>query len=412
MTLEEKQTSRRWLWLGLSLILIIVFFTVRSFTRDRVTVRAARATHLPVASTVSTNGRVEPVANFELFSPIATTVKAVYVQPGDHVQAGKLLMRLDDTQAKASVASAESGVKTAQAAMDAAIHNGTLQERQAMAADIAREKLELAQARRNLEALIKLNTSGAASEGEVLAARQQVEIAETSLSALRESAQRRYSPADVERARAALSGAEANLAAARKVLNETMVRAPISGTVYAINLAATDFAEAGKLLLQMADTQHERVRAYFDEPEIGRLAVGQEIQIKWDAKPGQAWKGHIERIPATVVTYGTRNVGEVLVHIDDPDSGLLPDTHVTVTVTTSSEADALSVPREALHAENGKPYVFRIVNGSLQRTYVTTGTINLTQVAILSGLKDGEWVAVGTTSGQPMLDGMLVKVVQ
>ncbi len=412
MTLEEKQTSRRWLWLVLSLILIIVFFTVRSFTRDRVTVRAARATHLPVASTVSTNGRVEPVANFELFSPIATTVKAVYVQPGDHVQAGKLLMRLDDTQAKASVASAESGVKTAQAAMDAAIHNGTLQERQAMAADIAREKLELAQARRNLETLIKLNTSGAASAGEVLAARQQVEIAETSLSALRESAQGRYSLADVERARAALRGAEANLAAARKVLNETMVRAPISGTVYAIYLGATDFAEAGKLLLQMADTQHERVRAYFDEPEIGRLAVGQEIQIKWDAKPGQAWKGHIERIPATVVTYGTRNVGEVLVHIDDPDSGLLPDTHVTVTVTTSSEADALSVPREALHAENGRPYVFRIVHGSLQRTYVTTGTINLTQVAILSGLKDGEWVAVGTTSGQPMLDGMVVKVVR
>ena len=412
MTLEEKQTSRRWLWLGLSLLLIVVFFTVRSFTRDRVTVRAAQATHLPVASTVSTNGRVEPVANYELFSPIATTVKAVYVQPGDNVQTGKLLMVLDDTQAKASVASAESGVKTAQAALDAAIHNGTLQERQAMAADITREKLELAQARHNFETLTKLNASGAASAGEVLAARQQVEIAETSLGASQEGAQKRYSAADVARAHAALAGADANLTAARKVLSETLVRAPISGTVYAIYLGTTDFAEAGKLLLQMADLEHERVRAYFDEPEIGRLAVGQEIQIKWDAKPGQAWKGHIERIPVTVVTYGTRNVGEVLVHIDDPDSGLLPDTHVTVTVTTSSEANALSVPREALHAENGKPYVFRIIKGSLHRTYVTTGTINLTQVAILSGLEDGEWVAVGTTSGQPMLNGMMVKVVR
>ena len=58
---------------------------------------------------------------------------------------------------------------------------------------------------------------------------------------------------------------------------------------------------------------HERVRAYFDEPEIGQLAVGQKIQIKWDAKPGLAWQGHIARTPSLSSLYGTRNVGEVLV---------------------------------------------------------------------------------------------------
>ena len=42
-----------------------------------------RRTHLPLVSTISTNGRVEPEVNYELHSPIATTVKAVYVQPGD-----------------------------------------------------------------------------------------------------------------------------------------------------------------------------------------------------------------------------------------------------------------------------------------------------------------------------------------
>ncbi len=125
----------------------------------------------------------------------------------------------------------------------------------------------------------------------------------------------------------------------------------------------------------MADLDRERVRAYFDEPEIGRLAVGQKIQIKWDAKPGRIWNGHIERTPVTVITYGTRTVGEVLIKIDDPDDNLLPDTNVTVTVTTSSEPNALTVPREALHSENGKPYVFKVVNDGLKRTPVVTGTI-------------------------------------
>src|ERR1035437_9304470 len=331
MTQERKQMDRRWVWLGSIVLLIVVFFSVRSLTRDRLQVRVVEAIHAPLASTVSTNGRVEPEVNYQIYSPVSTTVKAVYVQAGDKVAAGKLLLVLDDVQARARVATAESGVKAAQAALEAATHNGTQQERQMSAADIAREKLEYEQARQNLDTLIKLNSTGAASQGEVSAARQRLETAEASLHASQESAQSRYSPAEVARAQAALADAEANLTAARDVLARTSIRAPAAGTVYKINAGRTEFTEEGKLLLQMADLRHERVRAYFDEPEIGRLAVGQTILIKWAAKPGHFWHGHIVRTPVTVITYGTRTVGEVLIEIDDVDSSLLPDTNVTVT---------------------------------------------------------------------------------
>jgi HlyD family secretion protein len=116
MTQERKQSARLWFWRGSAVLLIVVFFTVRALTRDRLQVRVAAAAHMQLVSTVSTNGRVEPEVNYELHSPIATTVKAVYVQPGDQVAAGKLLMVLDDLQARARLATAESGVKAAQAA--------------------------------------------------------------------------------------------------------------------------------------------------------------------------------------------------------------------------------------------------------------------------------------------------------
>jgi HlyD family secretion protein len=114
----------------------------------------------------------------------------------------------------------------------------------------------------------------------------------------------------------------------------------------------------------------------------------------------------------TVTQYGTRNVGEVLIQIDGNDDDLLPDTNVTVTVTTSSQADALTVPREALHVENGKPFVFRVVGDGLRRTPVTYGTMNLNQVAILSGLNSGDWVATGSISGQPLQEGLPIRPVQ
>lgn len=409
---ERKQLNRGWLWLGAILVLVLVFFAVRSLTRGKLPVRAATVTQGVLRSTISTNGRVEPEENYQLHSPLATTVKAVYVQPGDTVAKGKLLMVLDGTEAHARVAAAQSGVKSAEAALEAATHNGTLEQRSAGNADLARAQLERDQAQRDLDALVKLQASGAASGGEVSSARQRLATAEASLHAAQQMSQNRYSPAEVERARAALADAKAALAAAVEVQSKTEIRAPIAGTVYSVSANATEFAEDGKTLIEMADLHNLRVRAYFDEPEIGKLALGQQVQIKWDARQGQLWHGVIERTPITVGTYGTRTVGEVLVKLTDADGQLLPETNVNVTVTTSSQPDALNIPREALYSENGQPYVYKLKGDKLVKTQVKTGNLNLTQVAIVSGLQAGDQVATGTTSGQPLQAGVPIRVVE
>jgi HlyD family secretion protein len=117
-------------------------------------------------------------------------------------------------------------------------------------------------------------------------------------------------------------------------------------------------------------------------------------------------------VPSTVTAYGTRNVGEVLVSLDGSDSALLPDTNVTVTVTTSSQANMLSIPREALRMEQGQQFVYRVVGDELKRTPVVTGTITQTLVAILSGLNAGDKVATGSINGQPLQESIPVKEVR
>ncbi len=413
MVTERKQFNRRWLWIGVVIVLMAVYVVARTLTRDRLPVHAAEVVQAPLESTIATNGRVEPEENIEIHSPVSAVVKAVYVQPGDQVPAGKLLMQLDDVEVRAKLAGAESAVKSAQAALEAISQNGTLEQRQASAADIARSKLERDQAQHDLEALQKLNATGAASPSEVAAARQRLATADASLHAAEQSSQSRYSPSELARAQAALQDAEANRHAAQQVLAQTAVRASNAGTVYTVDTRATEFVEQGKMLLQMADLHKLRVRAYFDEPEIGRLAIGQPVIIKWDARPGVVWRGHIERVPSSVEQYETRRVGEALIHIDDnPDGQLLPNTNVTVTVTTSSQADVTTIPREALRSENGKTYVYRIQGDELKKTFVVTGAINISQVAITSGLKNGEWVATGTATGQPLQEGVPIQKVQ
>lgn len=412
MTDEKKNRVRLWFWQGLALVAIVVFFVTQHMLREQLPVRAEQIGHQPLQSTVSTNGRVEPIEKTSFSSPVAAQIKAIYVKTGDAVPAGKVLIQLDDMSARAHVATAESGLKSAQAGLETVLHNGTLEQRQGSNTEIARAKIERDQAQRDLNALTRLAATGAASASEVAAARQRLQADEAALHGLEANAQQRYSSAEVARAKAAVTDAKAAVASAHAELSQMTIRANKAGTVYSLDAHVGDYAEAGKPLLELADLRQLQIRAYFDEVDIGHLTAGQPILIKWDARPGHEWHGRILRPPVSVTTYGTRNVGEVVIAINESGNGLLPDTNVNVTATTSSDPNALTIPRQSVYSENGKAYVFKIVNGKLARTPVTTGIATVSQIAVQNGLKDGDLVAVGSTNGQPLSDGVAVKVLR
>jgi HlyD family secretion protein len=309
------------------------------------------------------------------------------------------------------LATAKSSLSSAQATMHDLQQGGTQEERLSMEADLARAQQQEDQAQKSLAALQQLQQKGAASASEVTAAEQRLQTATTTLKSVQQRQTDRYSATDKNKVQAQVNDARAAVAAAQSTYGNANIRTPIAGTVYAIPVADYDFVNAGETLADVADLKRMRVRAYFDEPEIGKLAVGQAVRIHWDAKPNQVWHGHISHAPSTVKTYGTRNVGECLITVDDAQEDLLPNTNVTVTVTVSQRFNVLSVPREALHTEGGD-YVYRIVQGKLVRTPVQVGITNLTRVEILSGLTEKDVVALNATSNRDLSNGLAVKIVE
>jgi HlyD family secretion protein len=209
-----------------------------------------------------------------------------------------------------------------------------------------------------------------------------------------------------------VADAQAGYDAALDALNHAIVHAPFAGTVYSVPVSRSEYVNQGDRLLSVADLSRLQVRGFFDEPEVGKLQIGQPVTIVWDARPSETWHGHISRLPSTIITYGTRNVGEVVITIDDADDALLPDTNVRVTVIVANVSNVLMVPRDALHIERGSPFVYRKEGNSLHRVKVTIGVLNLTDVQVLSGLAAGDVIALGTTNAQPLSEDIPVKVVQ
>lgn len=398
------------LWSLAAVLLVIVFFLVRRLTREELPLRVATATVQDLITTDSTNGKVEPQHNFEAHAPAPSTVKKLYVKAGDRVPKGKLMLSLDDASAVAQSIGALAALRGAQANYQAAQQGGPAEERYSLAGEITRAQIDRDQAQRDLVTLQKLAAEGAAAPGEIASAEQRLEGANSTIETLRKRQSGRYSPADLAHAKATLDQAQAAYSAANIVVADSNVRAPFAGTVYSLPVSVSEYVTPGALLLQMADLTRLQVRAYFDEPELGALHVGQPATIVWDALPNRVWHGRILTMPSTIINYTTRNVGEVLLSVDDADGKLLPNTNVKVTVTEQSLDHVLTIPREGLHSEGGKDYVYVLRGRKLRRQQVTKGALNLTQVQILSGLAENATIALSTTNGEPLAEGVPVHV--
>jgi HlyD family secretion protein len=403
-------TRHRWITATIAIVAAVVLFA--SLSRDpAVPVRAVTAQRGTIRSVVSTNGKVEPLQNFEAHSPSGTTVNKLLVREGDHVKKGQLLAQLNDAKARSQAAQAKAQVLAAEADFSGIQSGGNREEVLTLESQVVKARTDSDTAQRNLDALRRLREQGAASPGEIKNAEDQLKRANADLNLLIQKQKNRYSQPEITRVEAQKSEADAAYAAAEDVLNQLNIHAPFDGIVYSLPVLQGAYLNPGDLVLQEADLSKVRVRAFVDEPDIGRLAPGDRIDVTWDAMPERTWEGTVSVIPAVIKLHGTRNVGETTCIVDNHDFKLLPSVNVGVTIITAEHRDVLTVPREAVRQEDSKAYVYQIVNNELQRRYIQTSISNLTQVEVIGGLPENALVALGPTNSKPLRNGLSVKVV-
>jgi HlyD family secretion protein len=394
------------------LALLVAVALYSYFHNTPLKVHAIATERGPIRSLVSTNGKVEPIRNLEAHAPISTTVKRLLVKEGDHVREGQLLLQLDDADIRTQAARAQEQVKAAQADQSALGTGGTQEEVLTLNSQLVKSRSARDASQRNLDALHRLQQQGAASPGEVRQAEDSLKAAQTDVTLLEQKQHDRYSKPEVARVEARVTEAQAAYDAAENALSKSSVRAPFDGIVYSLPVKQGAFVQAGDLLLQEADLSHVLVRAFVDEPDIGRLQAGQKVEVTWDAIPGRTWTGALGAIPSTVKLRGNRNVGETTCTIDNHDLRLLPNVNVGVTIVVAEQSNVLTLQRDAVHTDDTKLYVFRIVESQLKRQPVEVSLQNLTRVEITAGLAEGAAVALPAEENKPLFDGAYVKVVK
>jgi HlyD family secretion protein len=386
---------RLWILVGGALVLtaLLVFLSGRGSTARVAVADVAREN---LSSVVSTNGKVEPVMPRSFRAGYPTFVERVYAVEGQQVKRGQKLFALDDTEVQADLAQARADLATQQEALSVAKAGGHASQLAKAAADLQKAQASRDQLHRDNEMLTKLVAEKAATSEELQQNRLQLTQAEADVQSFEKAKQTLEQQAKLDEGRVALllEHARVTVRDLEERLESAHGTAPFDGTLYSLPIRQGDFVKAGDLLGELADLHKVRIRAFIDEPELGQIDVNQSVEIHWDAHPDRVWNGRTEVLPKQVVTRGTRSVGELLCSVTNDRLDLLPNTTVDVRIHISERPAAIVVPRGAVYIEGDRRYVFRVEDNRLHRSFIKVGIADPTKIEVLSGLGEGDVVAL------------------
>jgi HlyD family secretion protein len=378
---------------AVALTFLLVFWSGRTATAR---VMVSSVTRENLSSIISTNGRVEPILPQTFRARYPTFVQRTYVVEGQQVKRGQKLFDLDDTEVQADLAQARADLASQEEALNVAKAGGYANQVAKANADLQKARANRDQLRRDNEALTKLVAEKAATPEELQQNHLKLVEAEADVQSSEKIKQTLEKQAQLDLGRVTLQvdHARATVRDLEERLSSAHGTSPIDGTLYSLPIRRGDFVKAGDLLAELADLHKVRIRAFIDEPELGQIAVNQPVDILWDAQPGRVWNGRTEFLPKQVVTRGTRSVGELICSVTNDRQDLLPNTTVDVRIQVSERPSVLAIPRGAVSIDGEKRFVFRVEDDRLRRVQITVGIANPTRIEVLSGLNEGDVVAL------------------
>lgn len=384
-------------------ILAWVVYTRRSQPPTVSVVAVKRET---VISTVVTNGRVEPLEWTAVRSELEGAVERVLIEKGQAVSQGALLVQLDAGAARSELMSAQARIAQVRAELEMLDRGGNSAAIADIQNGLVRARTDLENARLDYEALQRLAEKKAATRAQVDEAHRAVGRAELEIRALENKRSSLVAQTDRSIAQARLHEADALAQAARRRIELASIRAPMEGIVYQLDTRPGAYLNPGDVVAHIGKLHRLRVVVYVDEPELGRVSAGMPVTITWDALPGRQWKGAVEQLPTQVSPVGTRQVGEVVCIIDNPGRELASGANVNAEIRSNVAENALVVPKEVIRRENNMTGVYVLAGDRLQWRPVRLGVSSATRTQVISGLADGDRVAV--PGDRPLSDGMEV----
>ena len=395
----QKILPRTWFKIAVGTLLagILGFYLLRNLLLG-IPVNSYAATSGELVQSVVASGRVISPQRVTVALQGSGRVLRVAVAEGQTVEAGQLLIELDNSDSRASLAQAGAAVLQAQARLKQLSELGRPQALQAL----IQSRATAAQARRVLDRNRDLVAQGFVSQAAVDDAQRAVDIAASQVAS--SEAQVKTNTAggsDALLLQAALRQAQAGEQLARVRLDQGQVFAPSGGVLISRSVEVGDVVQPGKALMVLAATgprQVLQILVQIDEKNLSKIALGQKAYGSADAFASQRFDAVMGYINPAVDA--ARGSVEVKLDVAMPPAYLRQDMTVSVDIETARRTATVVIPTSAVQdAATDKPWVLAVQGKYAVKQFVKLGLRGDTRVEVLEGIKAGDAVLPASKTG-------------
>ncbi|EDX85860.1 efflux transporter, RND family, MFP subunit [Synechococcus sp. PCC 7335] len=378
---------------------------------------------------ITASGSVEPIRTVNVSPKSAGIVEKLFVEQGDRVTAGQLIAQMDREQVEAQMIQNQAGVAEARAQLEDALNGASDTDiAQAEAAlESARAQLREAQARLELAEEDRDRTQSLFERGAVSRSALDLDVSESRSAAatveqlaarVNEAEQRlidQQNGSDAEaiaQAEARLLRAQGQLQGMQSQLADTNIRAPFAGIVtqrfasegaFVTPTATASEVTSATSTAIVAIASGLEVIAEVPEADIGRIQVGQPVEIQADAFLGEIFEGEVKLIAPEAIERRNVTVFQVKVSILTGTDQLRSNMNTTVSFIGNRLDDAIVIPAVAVITQAGETGVLvPDSSDSTQFVPVVLGTQAGDRIQVVEGLDVGDRVFIDLPPGQSL----------
>ncbi len=324
---------------------------------NKVAVQVQQAKTVESTSALSLKANLAPVEKGIVGSKISGQIVRILFEDGDMVSQGQALIALDDEDLRNQLQAAQINLEKLQATLDSS--------------------------QRSFDRTKALFDSGAASKSAI-------EDAETAL----------------KLAKANLQAEQVNIQSINNSLNNSVLRAPISGEVNEKNVSLGQYVSPGTILATVKNTTSIKAVVQLKQSDLDKVKVGQKATLKLSKDDANTYEGIVKNIGASADA--SARVFDCQIQIDNADGKLRSGVFGYIEIANEQKKEILSIPLAALVGKEGSYSVFTIENNVARKHSVSIGEIQNDVTEVISGIKAGENVIVSNLNG--MQDGDAVEI--
>ncbi len=369
---------------ALAALAILATFALPRLLGEKIIVLAASRGEL--RQSVVASGKVRSPQRVELASQITGRVTQIPVREGQSVEAGQLLIQLDDAEWRATLAQAKASLQQSELRMT---------QLQQLAQPLATQsKLQaeanLLQAKQRFAQTKELVAKGFYSKTQLDDAQRNLDVAESQRQSSELQLRSNQSGGSDQRlAQVAVAQARSSLDIAQSRLDYTRITTPVAGIVLTRNVEPGITIQPGKLLMTLSPNGATELVVQIDEKNLALLRLGQKALASADAYPDRRFAAEITFISPAVDPL--RGSVEIRLRVTEAPEYLRQEMTVSVDIEIARRADALTVPSDAIRdAGSNLPWVLVVREGSAQRQVVKLGVRSEGKTEILEGLAPGD----------------------